>query len=226
MRRTVDPGGPHQVFAAKEQAGALRTAHAFPTAIADEGRAIGEVHVRDRENFRRRVDEDRNASRARHRGDGLEVERALIGLRTGEDVHHRRSRTNRGVQLAHCRDFEHAYADGADRRIVDVAGMFRDDHLVFGKTGEMWNADLKIRISAGDAGCRRVRQRGRAAGGDEPPLGARESGQARADRFGQLVEMHVVGSGRIHGSAHFGQHQRAADNGVGAAGINQRSNAN
>ena len=70
-----------------------------------------------------------------------------------------------------------------------------------------------------------MRQRRGAAAGDDAPLGAGQLGEAGADRLGELVEVHVVLRGRVHRRAHFRQHRRTADDGEGAAGVDQRPDA-
>ena len=67
-----------------------------------------------------------------------------------------------------------------------------------------------------------MRNRGRAAGRDNAPLGFGQFGNPRADRIHQLVEMHEVAGGFDHRLLHGGQRLRASQNGVGAARIDKR----
>jgi hypothetical protein len=97
--------------------------------------------------------------------------------------------------------------------------MARDDDLVFCEAGQVRDAHVEIGIATGDARGRCMRQRRRTPRCDEPPLSAGQRRQSRADGLGQLVEMHVLACGGIHGRAHFGQHQRSADDREGAAGV-------
>ena len=46
VRRTIDPGGLEQILLPEQQTGGLRTAQAFPAAVADGGSARGEMHIR------------------------------------------------------------------------------------------------------------------------------------------------------------------------------------
>ena len=58
-----------------------------------------------------------------------------------------------------------------------------------------------------------------------PHSAPRQRRQARADGFGELVEMHVLTRGGVHGRAHFRQHQRAADDRERAARVDERLDA-
>ena len=68
-------------------------------------------------------------------------------------------------------------------------------------------------------------RRGGASVRDHAPLGAGQRREPRADRLGQLVEVHVLLSGRIHRRPHLRQHRRSADDGEGPASVDQRPHA-
>ena len=89
----------------------------------------------------------------------------------------------------------------------------------FGKPRQVRQPDVQVRIAAGDARGGRERQRGRAAVRDHAPLGAGQRREPRADRLGQLVEVHVLLRGRVHRRPHLRQHRRSADDREGAAGV-------
>ena len=71
----------------------------------------------------------------------------------------------------------------------------------------MRDSNVQVWIAAGDAGGRRVRQRGRAPRGDEAPFGSGDRSQTGPNGVCQLVEMHVLSCGSVDGGAHVGQHQ-------------------
>ena len=116
-------------------------------------------------------------------------------------------------------------ADRANRGVVDVARVRRDDHLVLVEAGEVRNPNVEIGVAARDARRGRVRHRRGAAGADHAPLGSGQLGQPLADRVHQLVELDVL---LIRGAlrrAHFRQLRRAADDRERAPAVDQRPNA-
>ena len=66
---------------------------------------------------------------------------------------------------------------------------------------------------------------GGASGGDDAPLGAAQFGQALADAVHQLVHVDERAGSLIHGPLHLGQGGRAGDDGVSAAGVDERADA-
>ena len=69
------------------------------------------------------------------------------------------------------------------------------------------------------------RQPRRASVRDQAPLGSGERGQTRANRVRELVQVHVLPCRRVHRRAHLRQHRRTADDGEGAAGVDERADA-
>jgi hypothetical protein len=136
------------------------------------------------------------------------------------------SAAERRVELGARGGLDHPHADDAERRVVDIARVRRDHHFVLRKPGQVRDADVEIRVAAGDTRGGRVRQRRGTARGDEPPLGACQRCQPAADRLGQLVEVDVLPRRQVHRRAHFGQHQRPAEHGVGAARVDERPDPN
>jgi hypothetical protein len=223
--RALDPGRPDEVLAPEEQAGALRAAEALAAAVADEVGPGLEVDVRDGEDLGGGVDEDRNAPGPRPHADGAGVERALVDPGTGEDVHHGRAGAEGGLQLGHGRNIDDPHPRRTHRRVVDVAGVPRDDDLVPRKAPQIGQAHVEVGVAPGEAGGGGVLERRRAAGGDDPPLRPGQLGQALPDALGQLVEVDVVPGRGLHGLAHLGEHERAAEDGVGPAGVDDRAHA-
>ena len=225
MRRAVNPRGADEILASQEETRALRAADALASAVGDERGAVFQVDVRHRQDLRRRVDEHRHALPIGQLGDRPRAERPLVGFGTREDVDHRRARTECRVELLAGADFDDAHADGTDRSVVHVARVLRDDHFVFRKPGQIGNAHVPIGIPAGDARRRRVRQRRRAARRHHAPFRFRQLGEAGADPRHQLVEVDVVLRRGVDRRAHFRQHERAADDGEGAARVDERPHA-
>ena len=87
------------------------------------------------------------------------------------------------------------------------------------QAGEIRDADVQIRIAAGDAAA--VACVSAAAQPEVTmPHSAPVSSASRAPTASiELVEMDVVLRRRVHRRAHFGKHQRAADDRERAAGI-------
>ena len=225
MRRAVDPGGLDQILASEHQPGALRPADVLAAAVADERRAALQVDVRNGQDLRRRVDEHRHVVRLGDVADHLGRERPAVVSRPGEDVDHRRLRADRELQRLGRIDLDDLHAHGADGGVVDVARVRRDDDLVFRETLEVRQAHVQIGIAAGDAGRRRVRHRGGAAGAHHAPLGAGELGQPLADGLHHLVQ---VGMLLVRGALrrpHLRQLDRSADDRQGAAAVDQRADA-
>ena len=225
MGRAVHPGRAHEILAPEEQTARLRPAQALAAAVGDERRAVLQVHVRDGEDLGGRIDDNRNSLRLGQRSHDLQAQRALVDARARHDVDEGRSRAERGFELRDRRDFDHAQADGTDRRVVDIARVGRDDGFVPGKTTEVRQPHVQIRVAAGHAGRGGERQPRRATVGDEAPLGSGEHGQTRADGFRELVEVHVLPCRRVHRRPHLRQHRRTADDGEGAAGVDERAHA-
>ena len=91
VRRAVDPGRLHQILAAQQQPCRLRSAQALAAAVADQRRAVLQVHVRDREDLGSGIHEDRHAARrARAGAIAATVSGSLLGRGTGQHVHHAR----------------------------------------------------------------------------------------------------------------------------------------
>ncbi len=226
VRRAVDPGGLHQILAAEQQPGALRTANELAAAVADERGAALQVNVRNREDLRRRVDEApaRCAASRCAAIASVDIGPAVVP-RTGEDVDHRGPRADRELQRLRRLDLDDLHADGANRRVVDVARVRRDDDFVPGEALEVGNADVQIGIAAGHARGRRVRHRRRAAGADHAPLGAGQLREPLADRRHQLVQLRVLLVRRALRRAHLRQLDRAADDRQRAAAVDQRADA-
>ena len=84
---------------------------------------------------------------------------------------------------------------------------------------------MAVGVAAGDAGGGGVGQRGGASGSDDAPLGAGELGEALADALHQLVDLDVLAGGGFLGGADLGQLERAADDGEGAAAVDERAHA-
>ncbi|OLD14265.1 MAG: hypothetical protein AUJ01_14110 [Acidobacteria bacterium 13_1_40CM_3_65_5] len=152
--------------------------------------------------------------------------RAGVVPRTGEDVDHRRLRTDGQLQRFRRLDFNDLDPDRPDRRVVDVARVGGDDDLVFGEAGQIRNAHVQIRIAARDARGGGVRHRRRAAGADHSPLGSSQLRQTFADGVHQLVELHVLLVRRAFCGAHFRKLDRAADDCDRAATVDERANSN
>ena len=110
------------------------------------------MNVRNGEDFSRGVHEHRNGVWFRDPADRLGGHRPGVVLWTGKDVDHRRSRTDRQFQRLRRVDLDDPHTDRANRGVVHVARVRRDDDLVLLKTREVGNADVEIRIASGDTG--------------------------------------------------------------------------
>ena len=147
--------------------------------------------------------------------------RARLVARAGEDVDHRRLRTDRELQRLRRVDLDDLDADGPNRRVVDIARVRRDDDLVPGETGEVRNAHVQVGVAASHARGGRVRHRRRASGAHHAPLGAGQLGQSLAHGLHDLVEVGKLLIRRALGRAHFRQFDRAADDRQRAAAIDE-----
>ena len=225
VRRARHPGGLQQIFAAQDQAGALRSAQALAAAVAHEGGAALQIDVGDGQHLGRGVGEHRNVLLLGDAVDGVVVERAALHPVAGHDVDHRDLRSERGLVLRRIAHFDDAHAHRADRLIVLVARGLRNHHLVLGEARQIRNAHVQVGIAAGDAGRRGVRHARRAARGHQGPLRAGQFGQAARHAFHQLVQNDVMLPAGIHGRPHFRQFERTADDGQGAAAVDQRPDA-
>ena len=179
------------------------------------------MDVRHGEDLGRAVHDDGHAPLLRGLAQGLRAERPLVGVRPGEDVDERRPRPESRLQLLRRRDLDDLHSHGADRRVVDVARVLRDDALVLRETAQVGDADVQVGVPTGDAGQGRVRDGRGASRGHHPPLGLRQLRQALADRLGQLVEVDVVTRRRVHRGARLGQHRRAGEDRVRAPRVDE-----
>ncbi len=130
MRGAVDPRGAHEILAPEQQAAGLRTAQALAAAVADERRAVAQMHVGDRQDLGGGIDEHGNALGRRHRGNRLEIERTLVDAGPGHDVDERRARPERRLELGWRGHLDDAETNGANRGVVDVPRMCRDDGFI------------------------------------------------------------------------------------------------
>ena len=220
--RAVDPGGLNEVLAAEQQAGGLRTANALTAAIGDQRGTLGQVDVGHGEDFGGGVDKDRDVALLGHVADHLGGKRAALGIGSSENVDHGGARTEGRVKFLDGAGFDDTRADRADGGIVDVARMARDDDFVLGKAGEIGQADVEVGVAAGDASGSGVRDGGGAAAGHHAELGLGEFSEARANAGHHLIDVYVMLSGLSHRRANLGQHGAAADDGEGAAGVDER----
>ena len=81
----------------------------------------------------------------------------FLGLGTRQDVHHRRPGAKGGFELRGGLHFDDAHPDGADRGVINVPRVLRDDDLIFWKPGQVRNSDVKIGIAARNAGLKKLR---------------------------------------------------------------------
>jgi hypothetical protein len=225
MRRAADPRGLHEVLAAEQQSGGLRPAQALAAAVADERGAELQVDVRYGQDLGRRVDQHRHAALVRGLADGLRARRAFVRVRAGQDVAERCARAEGGLELVGRLDLDDLHARRAQRRVVDVAGVLRDDALVLREAAQVGQPHVQVGVAAGETRDRRVRERRGAADRDHAPLRLRQLGEALADGLRQLVQVHVVLRGRLHRGAHFGQRGRSRQDRVRAACVHERADA-
>ena len=225
MRRAVNPCRADEIFASEEETGALRAADAFASAVGDERGAVFQVHVRNGQDLRRSIDEHRNTFLIGQLCDRSRAERPLVGFGTRENVDHRRTWTERRVELLAGANLDDAHADGTDGGVIHVARVLRDDHFIFRKAPQIGNAHVKIGISAGDARRRRMRQRRSAARRHHSPFRCRQFGQAGTDCRHQFIQVHMVLRRRVDRPAHLRQHERTTDDGEGAARVDERAHA-
>ena len=84
---------------------------------------------------------------------------------------------------------------------------------------------MEVGITAGHARGGRVGEGRGTAGRDHAPFRLRHFREPRADRRHQFVEMDVLLRGGVDGRPHLGQHEGPADDGEGAARVDQRAHA-
>ena len=157
------------------------------------------------------------------RGNLFEPHAAEV-LPIAEQDHQRHRLGERAVELVPGVDLDDVAADHAHRLVVGKALASGDDDPVDHALGERQAQHLHG-VVAGDAGGRAERHRGRAAAGDEAPLGQGQLGQAPTRRLHQLVEIDERARGRVHRPAHLRQHQAAAMQGAHAAAIDEGPHA-
>ena len=104
--------------------------------------------------------------------------------------------------------------------------MFGNDDFIFVEPVGVRQVNVFIWIAARDTGGRGVRHCRRAPGGDDAPFRAGQLRQARSHALHQLVQLHHVLGGRIHGRANLGQFERSAVHRQRPGAVDEGADAN
>ena len=220
------PGRHEQVPAAEDEAGGLGAAHGLAAAVGHHRGAALQVHAGDGQVLGGGVGQDGDLPRPGDLGDHLQRQGLPgIGGRAGDDVDHGRVRVDGALHLLGGVDHHQLDADHAQGVVVGRARGAGQDHLGLVEAVEVGHPDQPLRTAAGDAGRGHVLEAGGAARRDQPPLGAGDRRQVPAHRLGQLVELREVAVGGVHGGHHLRQLHRAAEDGEGAAAVDDRLHA-
>src|SRR5262249_25511569 len=121
-------------------------------------------------------------------------------------------------------DLDQGRADDRDRAIVLVGLVRLDDDLVL-EPLRVGQAGHLLDVVAGDAGRGAERQRGRGAGGHVGGLGPEQPGDDLAGLLEQVFHVDVVALHALHGLFHARRWRAAADDGVEAARVDDRPDA-
>jgi hypothetical protein len=127
----------------------------------------------------------------------------------GQDVAERCARAERGLELVGRLDLDDLHARRAQRRVVDVAGVLRDDALVLREAAQVGSRTCRSGLPPVSTRPSRGVSAGGAAAVTMPHSACVSSASALADGLRQLVQVHVVLRGRLHRGAHFGQRGRS-----------------
>ena len=190
--RRVQARGGNQVFAADEQAGALRAAQPL---APGKGHQI-EPHLRvlpqvlDRRDVGGGVVHRRYAVLPSQRGELFVLDPSLLVVVVVEQ-HHCGLRTDGALQILARLDLDELHAAVADRMVVTEPMRFLNDDFAL-HAGQVRQVDNLLAIGPGQHGGRSQRQGGGGAGGYHGRLAVHQGRNPLPDLVVQLVEHDVV----------------------------------
>ncbi len=168
----------------------LRAADAFATRVSDRRGAPLQVHVRNGQDFGGRIDKHRDVPLLGHLGDRLGSQRTFIAG-TAENVDHRRTLGKRGFQLRPLFYFDDLDAHHANRMVVNIARIRRDDYFIL-QPGQVRKLLHPLRVESGDTGGGEVGDGRATARGYNSPWRLGQISQPLADAIHQLVHMNEM----------------------------------